>query len=125
MSYLSEIRFSAFLLLLAGLSACSPKVVQTGKASYYGKAFKNKPTASGEKFKPGKRTAAHPSLPFGTKVRVTNLKNGRTVKVRINDRGPFVKGRIIDLSQGAARRLDMIRDGVAEVRLRYRPKSKR
>lgn len=118
-------RLPLFLFFLVGLSACTPKITQTGKASYYGKAFKNKPTASGQKFKPRKKTAAHPDLPFGTKVHVTNLKNGKSVKVRINDRGPFVKGRIIDLSSGAARRIDMIRDGVADVRLRYRQKRKR
>lgn len=116
-------RVLLLFLLLPGVIGCAPKIVQTGKASYYGKAFKNKPTASGQKFKPRKRTAAHPDLPFGTKVRVTNLKNGRSVKVRINDRGPFVKGRIIDLSRGAARRIDMIQDGVVNVRLQYRKKT--
>lgn len=113
-----------FLLLMLTvfllLSSCSRKVTQTGKASYYADSFSGKKTASGERFRQGRRTAAHPTLPFGTKVKVTNMKNGRTVKVRINDRGPFVKGRIIDLSKKAARKLGMLNDGVAEVKIRYK-----
>ena len=71
----------------------------------------------GERFDPRALTAAHPELPFGTRVRVTNLDNGRSITVRINDRGPFAGGRIVDLSWGAARALDMLRRGVARVRL--------
>ena len=104
--------------------AAPPKVVSraaagaaVGQASYYGSKFHGRPTASGERFDNGKLTAAHRTLPFGTKVRVTNLDNGRSVVVRVNDRGPFVRGRIIDLSQAAARRIDMDRAGVARVRL--------
>ncbi len=102
------------------LTACSPKIIERGKASYYADFFKGRPTASGEKFKQSKRTAAHRSLPMGTKVKVVNMKNGRSVRVRINDRGPFVDGRIIDLSKKAARKLDMIQDGVVPVKLKYR-----
>ena len=89
--------------------------VLKGMASWYGPGFNGKRTASGERFNQGKLTAAHKTLPFGTLVRVTNLQNARTVEVRINDRGPFVRGRIIDLSRGAAERLDMIRTGVVPV----------
>lgn len=90
---------------------------QQGEASWYGKQYRGRHTASGERFKPNAMTAAHKTLPFNTIVRVTNLNNGRTVKVRINDRGPFKSGRIIDLSRGAARKVDMVRTGVAPVRL--------
>jgi len=88
-----------------------------GLASWYGRDFHGKPTASGEIFDMYEFTAAHPTLPFGTVVRVKNLRNDRTVVVRINDRGPFRSGRIIDLSYAAAVRLDMIGDGVVPVRV--------
>jgi rare lipoprotein A len=91
--------------------------VQTGQASWYGKAFAGKPTASGEIFNHELLTAAHRSLPLGTKVRVTNVTNGKSVEVKVNDRGPYADGRIIDLSRAAARALGMIEDGLAEVRL--------
>ena len=89
-----------------------------GMASWYGPGFNGKRTASGERFRQNGLTAAHRTLPFGTIVRVTNLQNARTVDVRINDRGPFVRGRIIDLSKGAAERLRMIRTGVVPVEVR-------
>jgi len=114
--------FIPLWLILLFFSGCAPKMIQYGDASWYGKEFSGKRTASGVKFRPGKRTAAHKTIPFGTKVKVINLKNGRSVKVRINDRGPFVKGRIIDLSRKAARKLDMLQDGVAPVKLKYRKK---
>ncbi len=91
--------------------------VEYGLASWYGKDFHGRPTASGEIYNMYGISAAHRTLPLGTIVEVTNLRNGRTVKVVINDRGPFVAGRIIDLSYGAARRLDMVDDGVVPVRL--------
>jgi rare lipoprotein A len=97
-------------------------MTQQGKASYYADKFKGRRTASGEKFRQHKRTAASLTIPLGTKVRVTNLENGKSVKVRINDRGPYVKGRILDLSKKAARRIDMLREGVVPVRLRYKLK---
>src|SRR5699024_5681358 len=100
--------------------SCAPKVVQTGMASYYADKFQGRTTASGDVYRKGKRTAASRTIPFGTKVKVINLENGKKVKVRINDRGPFVKGRIIDLSKKAAKRLHMIRDGVVRVRISYR-----
>lgn len=88
-----------------------------GLASWYGNEYHGRTTASGAVFDENAMTAAHKTLPFGTIVRVKNLKNGRTVDVRITDRGPFVRGRIIDLSKGAARRLDMIVDGVVPCRI--------
>ena len=91
---------------------------ESGKASYYAMKFQSRKTASGEKFDNYAMTAAHKSLPFGTKVIVTNLKNGKTVTVRINDRGPFVKGRIIDLSRAAFAKIEDIDRGLAEVKIR-------
>lgn len=93
-------------------------VYQRGEASWYGKRFDGRRTASGERFRASRLTAAHPSLAFGTRVRVTNEANGRSVAVRINDRGPHARGRVIDLSRAAAARLHMIRSGVAPVSLR-------
>lgn len=90
---------------------------QTGTASFYSDAFEGSPTASGEKYSAGKLTAAHKTLPFGTVVKVTNLANHESVMVTINDRGPFVGGRIIDLSKKAAEKLKMITRGTAEVKL--------
>jgi peptidoglycan lytic transglycosylase len=103
--------------LLVGLTGCTPSYLERGQASWYGPGFAGKPTASGERFVPCKRTAAHRTLPFGTRVRVTNLQNGRSVVVKINDRGPFIQGRIIDLSRGAARAIGMIDAGVVEVEI--------
>jgi rare lipoprotein A len=94
---------------------------QDGVASYYGATFAGRRTASGERFDPRALTAAHRELAFGTHVRVTNLANGRSVTVRINDRGPFAGGRLVDLSWEAARKLDMLRSGVARVRLEVLP----
>lgn len=89
--------------------------VQQGLASFYGREFHGRKTANGETFDMEAMTAAHRTLPFGTMIRVTNLKNGQSVTVRINDRGPFVEGRLIDLSQGAAKKIGI--DGVEQVRL--------
>ena len=88
-----------------------------GDASYYADPYHGRPTANGETFDKNKVTAAHRTLPFNTWVRVENRLNGKKVDVRINDRGPFVPGRIIDLSLGAARKIDMVRAGVVPVRL--------
>ncbi|MDJ0593416.1 MAG: septal ring lytic transglycosylase RlpA family protein [Pleurocapsa sp. MO_226.B13] len=89
----------------------------SGQASWYGPGFHGRLTANGEIYNQNAFTAAHPSLRFGTKVKVTNLNNGRSVIVRINDRGPYAKGRIIDVSAAAARSLGMIRSGIAPVRV--------
>ncbi|MFI8745388.1 septal ring lytic transglycosylase RlpA family protein [Pseudomonas sp. NPDC077186] len=109
--------------LFAVLAGCSTfgsgsgGATETGKASYYGDRHHGRKTASGERFDQHALTAAHRSLPFGTRVRVTNLSNERSVVVRINDRGPFVRGRIIDVSRAAAERLGMLRAGVVPVRV--------
>lgn len=100
--------------IIAG-TAASPTLAANpscGRASWYALTSK---TASGERMDPAKLTAAHPRLRFGTRVEVTNPRNGKTVVVRINDRGPFVKNRIIDVSKAAAGQLGMIRSGVAKV----------
>jgi len=91
---------------------------ETGIASWYGVPYHGRRSASGEIFDMEMLTAAHPALPFQTWVEVTNLSNGKQVEVRINDRGPFVRGRVIDLSMAAARQLDMVRAGTARVRLK-------
>lgn len=88
---------------------------QCGRASWYGPGFHGRTTANGERFNQGALTAAHKSLPFGTKLRVTNKRNGRSVVVRVNDRGPFVRGRMLDLSKGAAGQIGMISSGSGSV----------
>jgi rare lipoprotein A len=85
--------------------------------SWYGKDFANKPTASGEPYDPEDLTLAHRTLPLGTRVRLINPENGRSVEARVNDRGPYVEGRNADLSRAAARTLGLIEDGVGEVRV--------
>jgi rare lipoprotein A len=115
------------ILLLLALEACaapqsqpvasSQPCFQEGMASWYSPQASPKPTAAGETHDAGALTAAHPSLPFGTQVLVTDLATGRSVVVRINDRGPHARGRIIDLSTAAAKALDMRQDGVTRVRV--------
>ena len=120
---LHHIRWACALVLLLGLSACmgagamvpDPGESATGEASYYADKFIGRTTASGERYDPEALSAAHATLPSGTRVRVTRLSDGRSVVVRINDRGPFVRGRIIDLSHAAARKLGMMREGVVSV----------
>jgi rare lipoprotein A len=97
--------------------ALRPFFSEEGMASWYGNAHRNKTTANGEHFDQSDLTGAHRSLPFNTVVRVTDLKSGKTVKVRINDRGPFVKGRIIDLSTAAAAALGTASNGIGRVRI--------
>lgn len=91
---------------------------ETGKASYYSDKLKGNKMANGDRYQPGKRTAAHKKLPFGTKVKVTNPSNGKSVKVLITDRGPYTHGRIIDLSRSAAQKLDMEKSGVVNVQMK-------
>jgi rare lipoprotein A len=91
--------------------------VLSGVASWYGPGFHGRTTANGERYNMNELTAAHKSLKFGTKVRVTNANNGKSVVVRINDRGPYVGSRIIDLSKGAAQAIDMIGSGTASVKV--------
>jgi rare lipoprotein A len=112
----------AAILLAAAACARLPRArqeggVEVGLASWYGREFHGRPTSSREVFDMNDMTAAHRTLPFGTHVMVTNLGNDRSVVVRINDRGPFVRGRVIDLSYAAARVLDLIGPGTARVRL--------
>lgn len=90
---------------------------ETGQASYYGNEFHGRKTANGEPFDQGKLTAAHRTLPFGTRLKVTNTQTGKSVQVRVNDRGPFVKGRIIDLSSSAFKAIASLNAGVAPVRI--------
>lgn len=114
----------AFLALLAGCGS-TPKSgapvssghSESGMASYYGNEFNGRKTASGERFDQGKLTAAHRTMPFGTRVKVTNTKNNRSVVVRVNDRGPFVRGRVIDLSSSAFRSIAGLNEGVVPVRI--------
>jgi len=96
-------------------AAAPPAPAQTGVASYYAKSLAGKPTASGEPHEPNSLTAASRSLPLGTTAKVTNTENGRSVTVEVNDRGPYVKNRILDVSRKAAERLGFKHDGVAKV----------
>ena len=110
----------ALLSLLAGCAShdIDPRGYdKTGIASYYGARHHGKRTASGEPFNQHALTAAHPGLPVGTRVLVTNLRNDESVVVRINDRGPHTRGRLIDLSREAAKQLDMLGSGTAKVRV--------
>jgi rare lipoprotein A len=112
-----QLPFLAPAVLPAVAQAEVPAFAREGIASWYGPGFAGRRTANGEIFDPGQLTAAHRTLPFNTHLRVTNLENGRSVVVRINDRGPFSGGRIIDLSRAAAERIGMIGSGTARVRL--------
>ncbi|MCX7349458.1 MAG: septal ring lytic transglycosylase RlpA family protein [Alphaproteobacteria bacterium] len=106
---------AAFAMLMGATSVIQAEAAaQTGKASYYKHGAR---TASGERFNPNGYTAAHRTLPFGTRVLVTNLKTGKSVIVRVNDRGPFIKSRIIDVSYGAAKVLGITATGVATVKI--------
>ena len=112
-------QFSSLLLLVVIYwnYGYSQDIKQEGIASYYADKFEGRLTASGEKYKHSKYTAAHKTLPFGTVVRVTNISNSKSVVVKVNDRGPYVEGRIIDLSKSAAEELDMVNTGLAEVKI--------
>ncbi len=109
-------------IVLGGVTIAVPAVAhdydRTGKASWYGKRYHGRTTASGARFDMNAMTAAHRSLPFGTRVRVTNMANRRSVVLTINDRGPYAGGRIIDVSRRAAAILGMVRKGVVRVRVR-------
>ena len=104
------------IFVMAGMNVNAQRVVD-GQATYYGSRSHGRKTASGETFNKNEMVCAHRTLPFGTRVRVTNKKNGRSVVVRVIDRGPFGKGKVIDLSPAAARQLDMIKAGVVPVHL--------
>ncbi|HET9209650.1 MAG TPA: septal ring lytic transglycosylase RlpA family protein [Thermoanaerobaculia bacterium] len=133
--FLPRVAFSAFLLVELLAAACSgnrqPTVapptfgvpVERGIASWYGPKFNGKMTASGERYDMNALTAAHPSLPFGTKIGVRNTRTGREVIVRVNDRGPYSKNRIIDLSYAAAREVGVVVPGTASVELYLVPET--
>lgn len=105
-------------LLLLLLVGCAKAPIQRGTASWYGPGFRGKPTASGERFRPGRRTAAHKTLPFGTVLAVKSVDTGKKVRVVINDRGPYAHGRVLDLSQKAAKRIGLIDAGHGPVEFR-------
>lgn len=113
------------LWFLVGLLALQAQTsfTQTGKASYYADKFQGRTTASGERYDKAQHTCAHLTLPFGTMLKVTNLDNGQTTQVRVNDRGPFAKDRIIDLSRAAAEDLDLVLAGMANVKIEVLPAS--
>ena len=113
-----------WVIATVGVEGCMtpPRpAAETGRASWYGEAHHGLPTASGERFDMNALTAAHPTLPFGTRLRVVNLDNHREVEVRINDRGPAAPGRVIDLSYAAARALGAVGAGIVPVRLTVLP----
>lgn len=102
---------------VATAPAPKPAFEQVGVASWYGPGFHGKKTANGEVYNQNEITAAHRSLPLGTRAQVTNLENGKSIEVRINDRGPYVRKRVIDLSRAAAGRLGMLAEGVVSVKI--------
>jgi rare lipoprotein A len=119
---MSHLRLLALVIIsgflsLGPLQTSAEAFRQTGAGSYYGPKFQGKKTASGERFNQNAMTAAHRSAPFGSRLRVTNIATGRSVIVRVNDRGPFIRGRIVDVSTIAARQLGMLGRGVAKVRV--------
>ena len=124
MHFASVMRIYKRLLISAlalGTAACGGSksaFTQSGQGSYYADKFAGRPTASGAPYRPGQLTAAHNTLPFGTKLKVTNTRNGHSVKVVVNDRGPHVKGRIVDVSKRAARKLGLLDAGVVPVQLK-------
>jgi len=126
-------RFSSFAFqliivvsLCAGLASCTSSrpalgergYTEEGKASYYSRKLQGHKMANGKPYRHGKLTAAHKTLPLGTRIKVTNLQNNKSVKLKVTDRGPFVRGRIVDLSGKAARRLNAIKAGVVPVRIK-------
>lgn len=122
------IKTLCLLLFLTVLSGCSSTPgsgsggkwvghTETGQASFYADRFQNRKTASGEPYKARQKTAAHRTLPFGSQVRVTNVRNGKSVVVRINDRGPFIRGRVIDLSRSAFASIGDTSAGLLNVRI--------
>jgi len=120
---LAQRSFNYLLISLAALavSACGGSksmFTQSGDGSYYADKFEGRRTASGAPYRGGKLTAAHNTLPFGTKLKVTNTRNGHSVNVVVNDRGPHAKGRIVDVSKSAARKLDLLDAGVAPMKIK-------
>ena len=118
LSWRNLLFFSAFATILSACGGSKSAFTQSGQGSYYADKFDGRPTASGAPYRPGQLTAAHNTLPFGTKIKVTNAKTGRSVKVTVNDRGPHVKGRIVDVSKKAAKKIGLTEAGVAPVQLK-------
>ena len=108
-----------------GSAVTKPVHKEVGEASWYGPGFQGQETANGETFDQKDMTAAHPTLPMGTKAKVTNLENGKKVEVRINDRGPYAEDRVIDLSGAAANKLDMKKDGSTQVKIETKSAKKK
>lgn len=108
-----------------GASITKPMHKEVGEASWYGPGLQGKQTANGDTFNQKELTAAHPSLPMGTKAKVTNLENGNKVEVTINDRGPFAEDRVMDLSRAAAKKLDMEEDGTTQVKIETKSTKKK
>lgn len=113
-----NVLWTAVLPVAIIASAAVASEMGSGTASYYSNAFAGKRTASGEAFDPSSLTAAHRTAPFGSRIHVTNLGNGKDVVVRVNDRGPWTRGRVIDVSHAAAKKLGMIGSGTAQVSLK-------
>lgn len=112
-----------FILTVCSCASSSPEFgmrgyTEEGKASYYSPKLQGRKMANGDPYRKGKLTAAHKTLPFGTKVKVTNLQTNKAVKVKITDRGPFVKGRIVDLSEAAAKKIGSVQAGVVPVKVK-------
>ena len=114
----NSLSISLLLMLLTACGGSKSAFTQSGQGSYYADKFAGRATASGVTYRPGRLTAAHNTLPFGTRIKVTNVRNGRSVKVVVNDRGPHVKGRIVDVSKRAARKLGLLEAGVVPVQLK-------
>jgi rare lipoprotein A len=117
-TYRKFLSISSLLLTLSACGTSKSAFTESGQGSYYADKFNGRATTRGEPYRPGRLTAAHNTLPFGTKIKVTNVRNGHSVKVVVNDRGPHAKGRIVDVSKRAARKLDLIDAGVVPVRLK-------
>src|SRR5688572_27205403 len=112
------LRLSPILILFLMYGCAGSKFTEEGKASYYSNKLAGRKMANGDKYNPKKLTAAHKTLPFGTRLKVTNVETRKSVKVKVTDRGPFSPGRVIDLSYSAADKLNIIKAGVAPVKLK-------
>ncbi|MVN78343.1 septal ring lytic transglycosylase RlpA family protein [Hymenobacter sp. HMF4947] len=117
-TYATRLSISVLAIIITACGGSKSAFTQSGDGSYYADKFAGRATASGVPYRPGKLTAAHNTLPFGTRIRVTNVRTGRSVKVVVNDRGPHAKGRIVDVSKRAAGKLGLLDAGVAPVKLK-------
>lgn len=118
LSWRNILSASFISIILSACGGSKSAFTQSGQGSYYADKFDGRPTASGVPYRPGQLTAAHNTLPFGTRLKVTNTRNGHSVKVVVNDRGPHAKGRIVDVSKRAARKLDIVDAGVAPMKIK-------